>query len=713
MREDDPNDRSVGQERGMSRRDVLRAAGFAVVGGAIASACSDSGDGGNAANTTRGPSERPDGSTSTTAPGSQFQSLFSPLTIGSFTVQNRILSTAHLTGLAEKGLPSRRHGDYWGSKSDGGIGLIITEVQPIHPTAGILPTMIQTYKEEVVEAFVPVVERVHEGGAKFVAQIWHPGDQYPGITSELVSSSAVPKGPGGPVPRALEVEEILELLDSYATAAARMQAAGLDGVEIHMGHGYLPQQFMSPRKNIRDDEYGGDEERRIRFPLEIIEAVRGAVGEDFTVGIRITADEFVDGGLTIEDMERITPKLTSSGSLDFVNVSVGGLGIISPMGTDHGRFVPLAERIKKVVEVPVFCIGRIIHPELAESIVAEGRADIVGMTRANMADPQLANKAREGRTGEIRHCIGMMVCWKRVSTGHPGGVTCAQNPSVGRETEMEITPAEESRDVVVVGGGVAGLEAARVAALRGHSVVVHESAESLGGQMLVAARIPSRSEMAEPVSWYTRELERLGVKVVTGSPMTVDRLVELDPDVVFVATGGKAASLDIPGAELDHVVQGRSVLTGEVEVGDRVVVIVTTDGFEGLGTADFIGGTGREVQVLRSLEGVDPDIELITLAGLMGRLGENGVKVTNDADVLSIDPSSVVASVNGAELRLDEVDSVVICAGSASENALLAELEEAASSGGLRAEIHPVGQCREVGGVLESITDGLTVARQV
>ena len=698
----------------LTRRQVLQAAGLAVAGGAIAAACSDGDDGARRGSTTtthpRDPSsaatgDGDGGSEPSGAPA--FEHLFTPLAIGTFEVRNRILSTAHHTAFGEDGLPSARHRDYWGSKAAGGIGLIVTEVQPIHPTAAILPTMIQCYNAEVVDAFAPVVSTVHEHGARIVAQIWHPGNAYPGIGSELVSSSAIPNSPGAEVPRALEGDEIAELLDAYATAARRMREAGLDGVEIHMGHGYLPQQFMSPARNVRTDDYGGSEENRIRFALEAIDAVRAAIGHDYTVGIRLTADEFMPGGLTLDDMKRITPKLTASGKLDYVNVTLGGAGIISPMGTEHGRYVYLAEGVKEVVDVPVFCIGRIVHPSLAESIVAEGRADVVGMTRANMTDPELPNKAREGRVGEIRHCVGMMACWDRISGGHPDGVTCALNPSVGRETELAITPASESRRVVVVGGGIAGMEAARVAAERGHSVTLYERAEKLGGQLLVAAQAPGREEMSVPVSYYLAQLDRLGIDVRLGAEVTSEMIRSEEPAVVIVATGGRPAALEVPGGNGANVVQGRDVLTGAAPTGDNVVVVAADGSMEGVTTGDFLGAQGKKVEVLRPDPSSLSGIELITYVGIAARLGANGVTLTSGTEVVSIDSRTVVVSTGGAERRIEDVDTVVLSLGSIPDDALLRELD------GIDAEVHAVGQCREIGGVLESVTDALSISREI
>ncbi len=724
----------------LTRRQVLAAAGFAVAGGAavLSSGCSGgddepSGGATGEATTTGAPP------TSNAADGAgEFSHLFSPLTIGAFEVRNRILSTAHHTSFAVDGLPSARHVDYWAAKARGGIGMIITEITPVHPSASFVPSMIQAYRPEVVDAFGPVVEAVHEHGAKLVAQLWHGGDAYPIVTADLVSASAVPASPGGRVPRALSVADIDEIVESYAVAAERMRAAGLDGVEIHMGHGYLPLQFLSPLRNHRDDDYGGDEERRMRFPREVIDAVRAAVGDDFTVGIRINGDEFQPGGLTVDDMARITPELTASGKLDFVNVSLGGLGIISPMGIEHGRYVYLAERIREVVDVPVCCIGRIIHPGHADEIVGSGRADMVGMTRANMTDPELPNKARQGRTDEIRHCVGLMECWRRISTGHPDGVSCALNPTVGHEEELAIDASDTRMRVMVVGGGIAGLEAARVTAERGHEVTLHERSDELGGQLLLAARLPTRGEMLEPVAWYRRQLELLGVEVRLDQQVTPEDVDAEGADVVIVATGGVPAPLEVPGGDDPIVVQGRDVLAGRVEVGERVVVVSADGGMEGLGTAEFLADEGHSVELLRTeAPGPQAGIELITLANLTGRLDDLGVVITAGVTVDAIESGgppgegtggeaatgagatggTVVVSGPDDQRRISEVDNVVLCLGSLPDDELIGELGGAMAAGeaqsGTGPAVYAVGQCHQPGGIAESVADALRTARLI
>jgi len=554
------NDR--GLTRRISRRRVLQVAGLAIAGGVLAAACEDEDE-----------AVEKDGEEEEET--TQFAHLFTPLTIGSFTVRNRILSTAHFTGYAENGVPSERHLNYWASKSKGGIGLIMTEVQPVHPSAGVLGNMIRCYEDACIEPFQRVAAAVHEHGAKFIAQLWHPGSSTRSITlggQQPWAPSPVPNLTYGETPHEMTVDEIQEVVRAYGEAAARMREAGPDGVEIHGAHNYLPDQFLSPITNRRTDEYGGSEDNRLRFVLEVIDSVRAAVGPDFTVGIRLTGEDFLAGGLVLDDMKRIVPKLTASGKLDYASISLMGLGTIAPMYIEPGSFVYLATGIKEVVDLPVFCIGRINDPAMAEEIVATGRADMVGMTRANIADPELANKARTGRPDEIRRCIACSDgCWGRIE--HPEGITCSINASVGREKEMEIIAATVKKRVMVIGGGLAGMEAARVAALRGHSVSIHDRGQRLGGQLLIASRAPGREEMAEPVRYFERQFDLLGVDVRLGSDVTPEMVVDENPNAIIMATGGAPDTLSVPGADGPNVVQARDVLAGLEETGQKVVIV--------------------------------------------------------------------------------------------------------------------------------------------
>jgi thioredoxin reductase len=486
-----------------------------------------------------------------------------------------------------------------------------------------------------------------------------------------------------------------------------MRQAGLDGVEIHCAHGYLPLQFMSPLHNKRTDEYGGSEENRIRFPIEVIKAVRKAVGEDFTLGIRITGDEFRPGGLHLADMKRITPKLVTAGNLDYVNVSLGGYNVIAPMGTPHGAYVYLAEGIKKLVNIPVFCIGRIVDPAMAEGIVTQNRADMVGMTRANMCDPELSNKAKQGRVEEIRPCIGLMTCWSR--TAHPEGITCALNPSVGHEEKFKIKAAEKMKRVLIIGGGAAGMEAARVAAIRGHKVVLYEKNTYLGGQMVIASKTPTRAEMTKPVNYYSRELRRLGVKVILGKVVTAALINRDNPDEIIVATGGLPKGMTISGAKSGFVsvVQGRDVLREIVGTGEKVVIISADGGMEGLGTAEFLADKGKKVEVLIPQRRAGQNLEKITSRHLFYRLKRKNVVLHTRTEIERLEGRTVIISKGFDSHSIENVDTIVLSLGSVPNDALLKSVRS------LGKKFHTIGQCRNVGGIFESISDGLKIGLEI
>ncbi|MEE9279638.1 MAG: FAD-dependent oxidoreductase [Myxococcota bacterium] len=615
----------------------------------------------------------------------QFRHLFTPLRIGTFTVRNRILSTAHFTGYAKQGLPSERHLSYWASKAKGGIGLIVTEVQPVGRTGGRSPSMIQCYRDEVIGAFRPIVKAVHDHGARLVAQIWHPGSGSfeDGSASWTVSGStdveAVPESrfTAAGASRAVSVEEIRQVISGYGEAAARMREADLDGVEIHSAHGYLPEQFMSSLTNRRSDEYGGSEEERVRFVVEVIDSVRDAVGPDYTVGIRISGDQFRSGGLSLDDMKRIVGTITASGKLDYVNVSYSGAGgaVIAPNYVPPGQFVYLAAGIKEITDLPVFCIGRINDPVMAEHILERHQADMIGMTRANICDPELPDKAREGRLDEIRRCIACNEgCWGHVMTQQ--AITCAINASVGREKESEIRPAKVRRKVMVVGGGIAGMEATRVAAERGHRVVLYEKEPHLGGQLHIASRAPGRQDMAEPARYYELQFRRLGVEVQLGASVDADLVRELAPDAVIVATGGTPRAPDFQGSDGPNVVQARDVLMGRCEVGQKAVVYAGDEGMEGLTTADFLASRGKQVEMIVPDMSVGTQVEMLTRMTVLMRLGRQGVAVSPMLRLRSFENRTVTVGglFGGPGRSIENVDTVVVALGSQANNELFTTL---------------------------------------
>jgi len=642
----------------------------------------------------------------------QFKHLFTPLRVGSFTVRNRIACTAVGTG------------NYAISRAKGGIGLIITGSLPVHPSSGSGPNAV--WSDDCIEPFRKVTEAVHQYGGRYVGQLNHSGRNTYGQTPlEPVwsASAVVNRHPvHGEVPHEMTIEEIQEVVEGFGSGARRMREAGLDGVEIHASHDYLIQQFMSPLSNQRDDEYGGSEENRLRFAREVIDSVRAAVGPDYTVGIRMDCDRFEEGDNTQEDIQRIVGKLTASGKLDYVSATLhlasnrtyGQWGVsIPPMYVPPGQFVYLAAGIKQVTDLPVICIGRINNPVMAEQILERNEADIVGMMRANQCDPELPNKAREGRLDEIRYCIA---CNEGCLNSRGVG-TCALNPSAGRELQTEITPAPTKKRVMVIGGGIAGMEAARVAAARGHQVSLYEKEPQLGGQLQIAAKAPGRSDMAEPARYYARQFELLGVQVHLGTAVDEELVRRAAPDAVIVATGGlPALPPPIEGIELGkasgiNVVLARDVLAGAAEVvGDKVAIFAVDQDMEGLTTADFLAERGKQVEMLIPYPHIATKVEqMVTGPVTIERLTRKNVKLSIMTGVKAIRNGVIIAHSppSGPEWPLEGVQTLVISAGSRPNDTLWKSIRKQVK------EIYNIGESYAPRRLTRSALDGLLTGLKV
>jgi len=644
----------------------------------------------------------------------QFKILFSPIKVGTMTVPNRIVVPSHFSGYrsaADGWFPNNQDIGYWELKAKGGAGLICLGVLGVHPTADWYP---DHRDPKYVEKLKRLADAVKRHGSCFVVQIWHPGSQASGYAVKYPkptwSASTIPTAlTSGNSPHAMTKDEIKEVIQGYADTAVLCKKAGADGVEIHSAHQYLPEQFMSPVLNDRTDEYGGDVEGRMRFVLEVIDAVRAAVGRDFTVGIRVDGDQFRPGGLTLEDMKIMAPMMSRTGKLDYINVSLSGFGVIAPMYFPLGFAVYLASAIKQVVDVPVMAVGRIIDPVQAETILTEGHADLLCMNRAIICDPEMPKKAREGRLDEIRKCMGDSEgCWERVQIG----VRCSYNPVIGKETIpgwAELIPAKTRKKVMVIGGGPAGLETARVAAARGHKVSLWEKSDDLGGMVLVAAKAPGRDGFDELPRYYKYQMKLLGVDVHLNTEVTVDTVMKENPDVVVVATGSRPRiPAAIPGIHQDNVVNVRDVLTGKAKVGQNVLISDVHPHFQGLTCADFLAQQGKTVTVFcTGRDAQATQTESVTMSSLRQRLYTAGVKIISDEAVIMISGNTVtVANVYSSAMRVVEsIDTVVIAYGDIENSELYYALKDKVK------EIYTVGDCKAPRKVMWAVDDGATVGR--
>lgn len=659
-----------------------------------------------------------------------FPHLFSPLAIGSVTVRNRIVMTAHTKLYAEGGMISERHADYYAERAKGGIGLIVTEQQSVHPTSnGGFANVCYGYREESVARFRLVADKVHAHGAKIFAQIWHCGQHAPNDAlddpTQSWAPSAVPCVAWHSTPKEMEVEDIREIIEGYAKTARNAQLGGMDGVEIHAAHSYLPQQFWSPLYNRRTDVYGGSLENRMRFSLELIERIREVCGRDFVLGLRVSGDELFPTGLVLQDMQEICRRLEDTGLVDFINVSGGCYHnipiMVGPMEIPPKPFVPLAAGIKEVVEgIAVFVADRINDPRVAEEVLRDGHADMVGMTRATLCDPELPNKAREGRVEEIRFCMACnQACIARLWDQKQ--VTCVQNPAASREARFGIgtlEPAARRRRVLVVGGGVGGMKAAEMAAERGHDVELYEKDAELGGQVNLARKLPTRDEFWECARYLRMRMEKLRVRVTLGRAVDTEFVLERRPDVVVVATGSLPLKngitsfwpYEVPGWEQENVLSVEDVLTGRGAVGKRVVVYEDTNHHRGVGICEYLADRGCEVEVVTRHPYVGMDL-VITLNQplLYKRFFEKGVRMSPHEALKEIRGREVVVFniYTNQERVLDGVDTVVMATMKKADDALYRALK------GRVAELHRIGDCVQPRLVTEAIWEGFVVGRSL
>lgn len=661
----------------------------------------------------------------------KYASLWQPLQLGSVTLKNRVVVTAHALQYADSNLMTQQSVDYYEERARGGAGLILTEAQAVHPTSrGLALRTTQGWPVEVVPVYRRLAEAVHRHGAKVFVDLSHFGVEDHNTMHldnwrALWSPSGLPSATYGEIGRAMNRDDIAELVAGFARSAANAQEGGLDGAEVHAAHGYLLCSFLSPLTNLRTDEYGGSTENRCRIVLECARAVREQCGPDFPVGVRISLVEGVPGGIDEEEGERITSILAASGLFDYLSISAGNAStfdqVVSPMSLPGARLVDLAARAKKVANgLPVLTANGITDLSIAAEIIDSGQADMVAMTRAHIADPHLISKARSGREGEIRHCVSAnQGCINRMAKGW--SLTCTQNPAAGRELTLgtgTLTKPDAPRRVVIVGGGPAGMRAAEVAASRGHRVTLLERDEQLGGQIRYAARLATRGRWAVMIKDMERALERHGVDVRTGVDASVDDVRALDPDHVIVATGSRwrtdgfsaklAARPGIPGLDQVRVLDPIQAIVSPELCGDRVLIVDDIGDYTALGIAETLADQGKQVEVIAASLFLGENILLTLDVGhLYPRLHAKGVTIT---------PQHIVGEVNqdGAVLtriwdgasRVLPIDSIVTVMLRDPETTHMAGFREAF-------EVTEIGDCLAPRRVDEAIYEGEMAGRSV
>ena len=660
---------------------------------------------------------------------SEYPFLFSPIQINRMHVKNRIVMTAMHLGYTPQGEVTDQIVEFYAERSRGGVGLIIVGGCPIDEFSGMLG-MIALNHDRFIPGLQRLTSAVKQGGAKIAAQLYQAG-RY--THSAMIggrkpfSSSAVRSKLTGETPRALELEEIPGVQDKFAEAALRAKKAGFDAVEILGSAGYLICQFLSPITNLRNDEYGGPLENRMRFGLEVVEKVRKAVGPDYPVIIRLAGNDFMQGGHTNREARIFAAELDKAG-IDLFNVTGGWHETRIPQLTMHvprGAFRYLAQGIKSVVRAPVIASNRINDPCLGEEVIRQGEADMVTMARGLLADPHLLDKARKGKANLIYHCVACnQGCFDRIFQLRP--VTCLVNPRAGMEWDTSVTPASQAKKVLVIGGGPGGMKAACTAAERGHRVLLVERAPSLGGQLLLNESIPGRKEIVQAARDLENNLRALPVELRLSTEADVAFVRSNGPDAVILATGAVPSLPDIPGIRHEKVVTAWDVLSEKKEVGKRVAII--GGNAVGLETALYLANQGtispevlhflitskaeslesietllnrgnKEVTVLEMTAKAGQDIGSSTRWTVMAELHRLGVKILTAAKAVEINGQGVLFEKDGNRDLL-AADTVVMAAGATSVNSLAGELE------GLVPQIHIVGDARNPRNALEAIREG-------
>ncbi len=647
----------------------------------------------------------------------QFEMLFSPLQVRNKTVKNRIMASGHLTHFATPdGYPTDRMINYHEARAKGGLGMMVTESMSVWPTSAQSPFVVHLYEDKVIPKLTELTRAVKQYGCVIINQMHHMGREMwsEDTRREIVAPSPIIDPAKCLVPHELTTREVKQYVQHHIDAAKRCLASGYDGVEVHIAHGYLIHEFTSPLFNKRSDEYGGSFENRIRFAKEIIEGCR-ALSNDWIVGTRMTGDDMHEDGYSMEDYQNVAVKLESFG-LDYIGLSLGHNVGQTPatfpnMDFPFGFATYLASGVKRLVNVPVYTSHRINDPALAEQVLQDGHADLIVMTRATLADPELPNKAKEGRIDDIRPCIACLQgCFQRLKNRTPG-ISCFGNAAAGEEKEFEIKPAEKVKKVAVIGGGPAGMEAARVLKERGHQVTLFEKNDELGGMLIRGANeVPGRVELFGVCRWQIIQLDKLGVDVRLGKEATVDDIKNGGFDACIVATGAYYGEPTVQYGSVPHynVYQALDLTDAEVE-GKKVLIIEKETFNKGIEIAEKFAEMGAEsVAVITDKNFVGQDIPYINRVMTLDRIAANeyDVKLLGSCHVADVDGNNFTLNYGGGWEREIEVDFVVVVDYLIADNKLSLEIEAAMPD----LEMHLVGNCLAPRQTQDLIHDGYRVA---
>lgn len=640
----------------------------------------------------------------------KFEAMFQPIQIGPMTVANRFVMSPMGNNFANTdGTMSERSASYYGARAKGGFGLITFEATVVYKEAKGGPRKPCLYDDSTVSSFQAAIAACHQAGAKVSIQLQHAGPEgntkitgYP-----LKAASAIPASCGRETPEAITKEELYHLIECYGDAALRAKKAGADAVEIHCAHGYLVSTFISARTNKRVDEFGGSFENRMRLPKLIIENIRKKAGDSLAILCRINATDDVEGGQTAQDAAAVASYLEKECGVDGLHLSravhLHDECMWAPSLIHGGFSADYVTEIKRAVSVPIITVGRYTEPQYAELMIAEGRADLVAFGRQSIADPEMPNKAKEGRLDLMNPCIGCLQgCVPNMFKGEP--ITCLVNPLAGREADFK--PAETKKTVMVIGGGPGGLYAAFTAAQRGHAVTLYEKGDILGGNMRLAAYPPGKGDITNMVRSYIAKCEEYGVKMILNTEVTPALVAEEKPDAVIVATGSNPLVLPIPGINETGVIHAGDLLDGKAAVGKRVLVV--GGGMVGCEVADFLGELGHEVTVIELRDQLGPDVIPEHRKFLMKDFDTYKVQGVTGAKVAQFFTDGVSYTLaDGTEGRLEGFDNVVLAMGYRNNDTISEEIKK------IVAETYVIGDAVKARKALDATAEGLNVALEI
>lgn len=643
----------------------------------------------------------------------KYPHLFSPIKIGETTVKNRVFMPPISTNLADKGYITDTLVEHYAARAKGGVGLIVTEVTTVEPVYTYLPGDISICDDSYIPGWEKLASAVHKYGAKILPQLFHPAYMafpIPG-TPRLIAPSNVGPSYAKEAPRSVTIPELKVIIRQFGEAALRVKKAGGDGVEIHAAHAHgLLGGFLTPLYNKRTDEYGGDINGRLKLTLEVIEEVRRVCGKDFIVDVRISGDEYSDGGLNLNDGIYIAKQLEKAGA-DMLHVSGGttikrGSAIPAP-GTRQGSHAALSMEIKKHVSIPVATVGRITEPWIADELIANQKADICMMGRANLCGPDFCTKAQEGREDEIRPCIGCLRCLNGIMFGKR--VACTVNPSFELENEDTLKPAEVKKDILVIGGGPAGMEAAFVAKKRGHHVVLCEQGDALGGQMRIASVPIAKQDLAKVIKYMSKKLQAENVEVRLNCKVDKEMLETEFSGYEVIVSCGAAPIAPAAFTEFKHWATADDILAGNAFPGRRIVII--GGGSVGCETADYLAplihdlySRDREVTVIEMTDSIMAAESGPGRSLLVQRMMKKGIQIICGAKVEKVEKDKLYYSQKGKSFCLDEFDSLILAMGYRPDTAFTEMLKE------LGITYHVIGDAEQVGTAKDAIHAGYDTA---